>query len=101
MTYHRIRSCEVKRAFETQEEAHRCTPAQQPYKCEYCGKWHLTKQNGMTAKAARLRHAKRFKDGLPIDANEWTEDDWRDLHRAMERVRKRVKERHAKEKTCE
>lgn len=34
-------------------------------------------------------------DGLPRDARDWTEADWRDLHRAMETVRRLIGERHA------
>lgn len=33
-------------------------------------------------------------DGLPVDAREWTEDDWRDLHEAMETVKRKVAKRH-------
>ena len=32
---------------------------------------------------------------LPVDANEWTVEDWRDLHEAIEQVKRRVAERHA------
>lgn len=35
-------------------------------------------------------------DGLPIDPREWLAEDWRDLHEAIERIKKRVGERHAK-----
>lgn len=34
------------------------------------------------------------KRGLPIDVNEWTEDDWRDLHNALERVVRKIGRRH-------
>lgn len=34
-------------------------------------------------------------DGLPVDAREWNADDWRDLHEAMETVRRLVGDRHA------
>jgi hypothetical protein len=33
-------------------------------------------------------------DGLPIDARDWTEEDWRDLHVAIERIKARVAARH-------
>jgi hypothetical protein len=33
-------------------------------------------------------------DGLPIDAKDWTEADWRDLHEAIERVKRNVAARH-------
>lgn len=38
---------------------------------------------------------KRTADGLPKDAREWTADDWRDLHAAMETVRRLIGDRHA------
>ncbi len=51
--------------------------------------------NGMKAKKLRIAHDKRFtQDGLPRDKNDWTEDDWRDLHEALESVKRKVKERH-------
>jgi Trm5-related predicted tRNA methylase len=51
--------------------------------------------NGMQKKRLRREHAKRFTaDGLPRDAREWTEADWRDLHDAMERVKENVRKRH-------
>lgn len=34
-------------------------------------------------------------DGLPVDGREWTEADWRDLHEAMESVKRKFKARHA------
>lgn len=36
-------------------------------------------------------------DGLPIDAKAWTEADWRDLHEAIETMKRKVSERHARE----
>lgn len=38
------------------------------------------------------------KEGLPIDAKAWTEQDWRDLHEAMQEVIRKVSERHGKAK---
>lgn len=35
-------------------------------------------------------------DGLPIDAKAWTEADWRDLHEAIETMKRKVSERHAR-----
>jgi hypothetical protein len=32
----------VKRPFDTEEEAQEFEPAQRPYRCSYCTKWHLT-----------------------------------------------------------
>ena len=49
----------------------------------------------MKAKKLRRQHAVRFdENGLPRDANEWTEQDWRDLHEAMQRVIEKVGGRH-------
>lgn len=36
------------------------------------------------------------RDGLPIDAKAWTREDWQDLHEAIERVKRNVRERHAR-----
>ena len=33
-------------------------------------------------------------DGMPIDAKLWTEQDWRDLHEAIEAVKRKVAARH-------
>lgn len=38
---------------------------------------------------------KRTSDGVPTDARDWTEADWRDLHRAMATVRRLIGDRHA------
>jgi hypothetical protein len=35
-------------------------------------------------------------DGLPRDGRDWQEQDWRDLHNAIEEVKKKVSERHAR-----
>lgn len=45
---------------------------------------------------------KAFRDGIPVDARQWTEADWRDLHEAMEQVKERIAARHrdAKEQAC-
>lgn len=43
--------------------------------------------NGMQQKAARRRHAAQYtEDGLPRDAKQWREEDWRDLWHAMRDV---------------
>lgn len=34
------------------------------------------------------------RDGLPIDARDWTEADWQDLHEAIEKVKRNVARRH-------
>lgn len=33
-------------------------------------------------------------EGIPVDARDWTEADWRDLHEAMEKVLRRIRDRH-------
>jgi hypothetical protein len=43
-----------------------------------------------------LRNSRFTEDGLPKDGREWTVDDWRDLHEAMETVKRKVSERHAR-----
>ncbi len=55
--------------------------------------------NGMQRKKLKREHSKRFDaDGLPRDQNDWLEEDWKDLHDAMEWVKKRVAERHKHER---
>ncbi len=44
----------------------------------------------------QLRRSRFNEDGLPKDARDWTEEDWRDLHEAMESVKRKVKVRHAR-----
>jgi len=54
--------------------------------------------NGMKAKAARKRLAAKFNEhGLPVDANDWTVEDWIDLHTALELAYKKIATRHEKE----
>ena len=51
--------------------------------------------NGMKRKAERKAHERKYtRDGLPRDATEWTEADWRDLHEAVESVKAKVAARH-------
>lgn len=38
---------------------------------------------------------KLTRDGLPVDANDWTAADWQDLHEAIEAVKRKVRARHA------
>ena len=53
--------------------------------------------NGTHAKKLRRQHAARYtEDGLPRDAKEWTEEDWKSLNAAMERVKREIAERHTK-----
>lgn len=50
----------------------------------------------MQAKKLKRDRARRFTEsGLPRDPNEWTEDDWRDLNRAIEEIKAKVAARHA------
>lgn len=52
--------------------------------------------NGMRAKSQRKKLRQRFTEkGLPVDANDWTEDDWRDLHSAIDGVISKIARRHA------
>lgn len=46
----------------------------------------------MSKRAAAGRYD---ENGLPRDANAWTADDWRDLHTALETVRRLVGDRHS------
>ena len=34
------------------------------------------------------------RDGLPIDKNDWTAEDWADLHRAIQEAIKSIAARH-------
>lgn len=40
------------------------------------------------------RPKKLNRDGLPVDARDWTEADWRELHEAIERIKRNVARRH-------
>lgn len=52
--------------------------------------------NGMKGKKERREQAKRFtEDGLPRNPNDWTEDDWRALHVAMEAAKREIRGSHA------
>jgi hypothetical protein len=41
-----------------------------------------------------VKPPKLNKDGVPMDAKDWTVEDWRDLHQTIERIKKRVAKRH-------
>ncbi len=43
-----------------------------------------------------VKRKKLSPNGLPINSNDWTYEDWRDLHNAIETVKRKVGERHAK-----
>jgi hypothetical protein len=48
--------------------------------------------------AAGAKHAvKMSREGLPVDPREWTRSDWQDLHEAMERAKRAIAKRHAKD----
>lgn len=49
-------------------------------------------------KGSRRPPAKRLtRDGLPVDAREWREEDWRDLHLLIEEAKRRIAARHKAE----
>ncbi len=51
--------------------------------------------NGMQKKAERLKRERLFtRDNIPRNAADWTVEDWRDLHRALEKVKRLVGARH-------
>lgn len=51
--------------------------------------------NGMKKKKLMADYKKKFtEDGVPVDACDWTVDDWRDLFYAMEFTKKRIAKRH-------
>lgn len=57
--------------------------------------------NGMKAKAEAKKLREQFtEDGLPKNANDWLEEDWADLHRAIEEIKDRVAARHGNAKPC-
>lgn len=35
------------------------------------------------------------RDGLPIDGRDWLPQDWQDLHEAIEKAKRLIRERHA------
>lgn len=53
---------------------------------------------GMQRKARERQRARQYTpDGLPRDPNAWTVQDWADLYRAVESVKRRVAARHQRE----
>ena len=66
------------------------------------GRRHSTDSNGRRKSPNLLMNAmkkserrKLSKDGLLLDALEWTVDDWLDLHRAIDSAISKIRERHA------
>lgn len=58
--------------------------------------------NGMASKKLRRAIAARYtEDGLPRDARDWAAQDWRQLHEAMEEVKRRIAERHTNQEPGE
>lgn len=41
------------------------------------------------------RAVKLSRDGIPIDARDWTAADWQDLHNAIERAKNAIRKRHS------
>lgn len=39
---------------------------------------------------------KLSRDGLPVDGRDWTQEDWRDLHNAIETAKTAIRGRHTK-----
>lgn len=55
--------------------------------------------NGMKQKAQRRQREKQYTaDGLPRDTRDWTEQDWADLHHAIEEVKRKIAKRHQQAK---
>ncbi len=46
------------------------------------------------AKKKRQQAKKSKTSGVPIDGNDWTVEDWKYLHAAMNRVKARIAARH-------
>ena len=40
------------------------------------------------------RPAKVNRDGIPVDSQDWTAQDWSDLHKAIEKAKKAIAKRH-------
>jgi hypothetical protein len=38
------------------------------------------------------------RNGVPVDRNQWTEQDWQDLNEAVEATRRKIAARHAEAK---
>ncbi len=47
------------------------------------------------------RKPRLTRDGLPVDPREWTVTDWKDLHEAVEKVRRLIAARHRPKGTHE
>lgn len=41
------------------------------------------------------KQVKLSRDGIPVDAKDWTAADWQDLHRAIERAKALIRKRHS------
>jgi hypothetical protein len=40
------------------------------------------------------RPVKVSRDGIPVDSQDWTAQDWSDLHKAIEKAKKAIAKRH-------
>jgi hypothetical protein len=49
------------------------------------------------AEEKRLKKAGLSRDGLPLDPNDWSREDWEDLHRTLEAFKGRARRRHDRE----
>jgi hypothetical protein len=55
--------------------------------------------SGMQRKKQARDRSKRFtEEGIPKDAKEMSEDDWRDLHYGLEEIKRKIRERHKESK---
>lgn len=52
------------------------------------------------ATQAVSRSYRLTKDGLPVDQNDWTYEDWKDLYCTMERLKRRIAARHRAVRTA-
>lgn len=51
--------------------------------------------NGMKAKQLRRQQAASFtQDGLPRKAADWTYEDWKALHEALEAAKAKIRSNH-------
>lgn len=55
--------------------------------CPNCGT--TVNAGGYTTKVPKLT-----REGVPVDAKDWTVADWKDLHEAIESVKRKIAERH-------
>ena len=39
---------------------------------------------------------KQYRDGIPVNPNDWTVEDWKDLYLSLEFAKARIRKRHEK-----